>query len=224
MGNSPYARLKLTRNPFGELAVEERAELALVDLDGLGQWLEQPRSALQILGPSGHGKTTHLFALKKRLPHCPYVYFPDTGEQPLCPPQRPLLVDEAQRVQWWRRRQLLRGPGPLVIATHVDWTVRLQRAGFCVHTIDVGLPQSPEKLQQMLNRRILASAYLPSQEIACSKADPADADHHPLCLTRAQVVDLQQRCGSNIRLIEHYLYDIFQRLAEKGQLCLPVKL
>jgi hypothetical protein len=42
-----------------------------------------------------------------------------------------------------------------------------------------------------------------------------DAQPQPLCLTLDDVVALQQQFGSNIRRIEHYLYEVFQRLAEK---------
>ncbi len=81
--HSPFARFHLYRNPFGELTRQERAELAVVDLQPLVQWLNAPTrkgQVLQFVGPCGHGKSTHLLALGRELERtlgdCPYVYFP----------------------------------------------------------------------------------------------------------------------------------------------------
>lgn len=221
MRNSPYARLNLTRNPFGELSLSERMDLAVVDTEHCLNWLKEPKSAVQIIGPCGHGKTTHLLALRGRLADSHYVYFPETGEQPPLPRQRPLLVDEAQRLVWWRRRQLLSCPGPVVIATHVDWTARFESAGFRLHTIDVGLALSTERLQHILNRRVIASWLRPPPDLARTEFYSSTTAQHPLCLTRQHTVTLQLRWGSNIRSMEHYLYDVFQHLVEKGQTWLP---
>lgn len=214
---SPYARLGLWRNPFGELSRAERAELALIDVEACLAKLATPHSALQILGPCGHGKTTHLLAIERAAAGCGYVYFPEDGAQPPLPCGRPLLVDEAQRLGWRRRRQLLCGSGPLVLGTHVDMSSALGRAGFEVFTIDVSIPQTPAQLQRMLNRRIEVSRL----QSNCARAGEASA--HPLCLTLDDAVALQQQLGSNIRRIEHHLYEVFQRLAEKGELWRPAK-
>ncbi len=64
-------------------------------------------------------------------------------------------------MSWYRRKQLLALAGPLVIGTHVELTKELQRAGFSVMTIDVSQPLSPERLQLLLNRRILPVASRP---------------------------------------------------------------
>ena len=147
---SPYARLQLFRNPFGELTRVERADLAIVDVDESLEWLQDTRSAPQIIGPCGHGKTTHLLAIERRmLERCmimpwmaerAYVYCPEDGQQPTLPSARPLLVDEAQRLGWRRRGALLRGGGPLVVSTHVDLSRKLIRAGFRLRTLDLTVP------------------------------------------------------------------------------------
>lgn len=199
----------LLRNPFGELTRVERAELALIDVEACLERLAHDRSALQIIGPCGHGKTTHLLAIERAVAGCGYVYFPEDGAQPPLPCGRPLLVDEAQRLGWRRRRQLLRSSGPLVLGTHVDMSVALGRAGFEVFTIDVAIPKSPAELQRIFNRRIEAS------RLASGLGVTGDAQPHPLCLTLDDVVALQQQFGSNIRRIEHYLYEVFQRWVEK---------
>ena len=206
---SPFARLQLFRNPFGELTRQERADLAIVDLDDCLKWLQRDRAALQILGPCGHGKTTHLLALERGLVGSAYVYFPEDGQQPALPAARPLLVDEGQRLGWRRCREMLRGRGPLVIGTHVDLSAKLRRAGFLVRSLDLAKPLDARRLQSILNRRIAASAVdnpSPSAE--------AVESHY---LQRAEVVALQGQFGSNIRLIEHHLYEAFQRFAEKGE-------
>lgn len=217
MGNSPFARLRLYRNPFGELTRAERAELAMIQIDECIHWLENERAALQVIGPCGHGKTTHLLAIERALPASAYVYFPEDGTQPPLPATRPLLVDEAQRVGWRRKRQLLAGPGPLVIGTHVDLAPSLRRAGFLVQTLDLAKPQRPAQLQGILNARIAASS------VESNSAGDVAATTFPdaLYLQLEQVVALQERFGSNIRLIEHHLYEAFQRFAEKGEPWLP---
>lgn len=235
---SPYARFQLFRNPFGELTSGERAQLAVIDLDLCLAQLQHSRAVLQVLGPCGHGKTTHLLAIQQATgdgadDRDNYVYFPEDGAQPILPEARPLFVDEAQRLSRRRRRQLLSGEGPLILGTHVDLAAPLRRAKFIVHTLDLSKPLDATTLQELLNRRILASrissgslsrtwehaSERPSSKSSCMSSA---ATYHPLCLTLAQVVALQGRFGSNIRRIEHYLYDAFQCFAEKGGPWLPV--
>ena len=218
---SPFARYGLYRNPFGELTVEERAELAVVEVEPLIDWLSaSDRAVLQVAGPCGHGKSTHLRALQfawsartAARDRPSYLYFPEEGDQPALPRSRPLLIDEAQRMSWWRRRQMLSAAGPLVLGTHRDMARELIAAGFQVRTIDLSQPMSVERLQCALNRRIAASANQRSTQIE---------RFHPLRLSTTQVVALQHRFGSNIRLIEDYLYELFQNFALKGEPWLPV--
>ncbi|MCC6508456.1 MAG: hypothetical protein IT423_05070 [Pirellulaceae bacterium] len=293
MRESPFAKYHLFRNPFGELTARERAELAVIHWNDSLSWLTgdvltgrvapaneirsanqtnpasqtasvKRRLALQVIGPCGHGKSTHLLALQRALTQVlarstqapvqsiapprtqptslvTYIYFPDEGDQPPLPGTRPVLIDEAQRMSWLRRRQLLTGDGPLILGTHVDCSRWLTRGGFEVRTLDVSHMMPPQQLQEILNRRILASrittiqtgwAIQPPMPCAVAPESPIpdfvgpvsqpEVAYHPLCLTVNQVVALQQRFGSNIRLIEHYLYDAFQRFAEKGEPWLPV--
>ncbi len=224
---SPYARLHLFRNPFGELSVAERARLAVVDIETHLEWLDHASSAaLQVIGPCGHGKSTHLRAIQyawaaragaEALPA--FVYFPEEGDQPALPRSRPLFIDEAQRMNWWRRRQMLSGNGPLVIGTHCDLSRALQAAGFQLRTIDLDQPMPPERIKEILNRRIESSRVHPTEEL--------DDDHVASPgflsgLTLADVVALQDRFGSNIRQMEEHLYIRFQRFALKGEPWLPV--
>jgi hypothetical protein len=146
------------------------------------------------------------------------VYFPEDGAQPRLPPGRPLLIDEAQRLGWRRRWQMLHVRGPLVLGTHVDLSRCLERAGFNVMTLDVSIPKSPAQLQRILNARIEAS-----RSASDTISDDGGNSLHPLSLTRTEVVALQQQFGSNIRRIEHHLYEVFQRLAEKEEPWLPAR-
>lgn len=192
---SPYARLNLRRNPFGELTRDERAELAVVDVDFLLTELAQGRTALQFLGPCGRGKTTHLLALGRALPGVIYVYLPEDGPQPRIPPTRPLLLDEAQRLGRWQRRWVFGQTGPLVLGSHEDHSEELTRAGYRVVTEHVAHAVHAGRLRQLLNRRIEAS-----------RAGPG-----PLpWIDETRAAELHGRFGADIRQIERVLYDEFQ--------------
>ena len=124
----PFVHLNLRFNPFGELPLKYRAELAVIEMTPLLEHLERPRAVLQLIGEKGHGKTTHLLALKECFPGAGYVHFPEQ-ERPPVPEGNPLILDEAQRIPWWQRRQLFQRPVPLILGTHRDFTRQLQRLG-----------------------------------------------------------------------------------------------
>jgi hypothetical protein len=193
---SPYAQWNLRRNPFGELTREERGELAFVEVESWLDELSRGRTALQFLGPCGHGKTTHLFALQRALPGATYVYLAEDGPQPRIPSVRPLLLDEAQRLGRWQRRAIFNQVGPLILGSHEDHTAELVRAGYRVVTEHVARLANPGRLRQALNRRIEASRSGPG----------------PLpWIDEAQAAELHQRFGADIRQVERFLYDDFQQ-------------
>lgn len=198
---SPYAKFNLFRNPFGELTREERAELAVVEVQSWLELLSSPATAIQFMGPCGHGKTTHLLAIQRALPRSVYVYLPPDGPQPPIPAQRPLLIDEAQRLSFRQRRRVFSQGGAFVLGTHDDLTKHLQRHGLEVVTVDVAADHSPERLMHVLNRRIEASRLT-------ATAVPRIHPQHAL--------NLHRQWGANIRQIEQHLYDQFQDAAEKG--------
>ncbi len=194
---SPYSVYNLQRNPFGELTRKERAELAVVE--ELDEWvaaLADGRTAIQFVGDCGFGKTTHLLAIEKRLANAAYVYYPETGPRPVLPRERPVLVDEADRMGWRQHMRLLLGGGPIVIGTHVDYSWRLQRAGFHVMNVNVERYKQPSLLAKILNRRIEASRLF--EELPIPKIDEGVAEQ------------LLHRFDSNLRRIEHFLYERFQ--------------
>lgn len=194
---SPYSAYNLHRNPFGELTRAERAELAVVEeLDEWVSALSEERTAIQLVGECGFGKTTHLLALERRLCSAKYVYYPETGPRPALPCKRPVLVDEADRMGWRQHFRLLRGGGPIVIGTHVDYAWRLRIAGFHVLNVNVATPKKASVIAKILNRRVEASRLMEGLPVPI--IDEEFADH------------LLRRFSSNLRRIEHYLYERFQ--------------
>ncbi len=207
--HSPYAVLGLWRNPFGELTQTERSELAVLDVREMVRFLKASSwAAIQLIGGCGFGKTTHLLALCRELPGAALVYFPEDGPRPRLPGSRPLLVDEGQRMGWWRRRELLASPGPIVVATHTDLSRPIQRAGFRLMTVDVQRAKSPQELATILNRRIEASRLRVRAGAPCP-ALPAVVPQF--------AEQLLQRFGSNLRAIENYLYDDLQQCVSEKQ-------
>ncbi|MCA9133079.1 MAG: hypothetical protein KDA45_07980, partial [Planctomycetales bacterium] len=206
----------LWRNPFGELTPEERAKLAVVDVGPLVDFLSQARHAVQFLGGCGFGKTTHLLALQRQLPTASLVYFPEDGPRPALPRRFPLLIDEAQRMGWRRRRQMLKSSGPLAIATHQDLSPVLHRAGFRVWQVNVEQVKTPRCLAQILNARIQASSTaLGSTEQRCWPTPQID---------EAFAGKLSRRYASNLRAIEDYLYQDLQRCIQERRLWPPATL
>lgn len=191
----PWARCNLTRNPFGELTSEERAEVAIVDVDSIASKLKRRLSAVQFVGDCGRGKTTRMLVLAKRLAGSSYVYLPENGPTPAIAQGNPLLIDEAQRLPREIRRRIFSTGIALVLATHRDLSRPLRRHGYTVHTEPIGKGNTPELVEQLLNRRIEASRLGEGPVPTISIEDSEQ---------------LVRRFGSDIRQIEHYLYEQIQ--------------
>lgn len=192
---SPFRRYNLRRNPFGELTQQERAELAVVDPTDWLDFLQNDLAVLQFIGHCGRGKTTHLLAILRAMPHAEYVYLPEDGPQPVISQHRPLLIDESQRLSFLQLRRVFRVRGPLVLGTHRDHTRALQRAGREVVTVDVAAHHSPHRLAAILNRRLEAS-----------RVSEGEIPHVSL----QHAAKLCDKFGNDIRAMEHFLYDQFQ--------------
>ncbi|MHB0955189.1 MAG: hypothetical protein ACYC6N_26205 [Pirellulaceae bacterium] len=205
---SPFARLNLYRNPFGELTREERGEVAIVETERWVELLRRSTAVIQFIGSCGEGKTTHLLAIARALPEASYVYLPPEGPHPKISSQRPLLIDEAERLGIWQRRRVFSRTGGLAIGTHTDLTRLLRRYGREVVTVDVAVDRSPERLMQILNRRLEASRLTPE---AIPRID------------LSQAVQLRAAFGGDIRNIERHLYVHFQQLATHGESWLPAR-
>jgi hypothetical protein len=189
-----YAELNLRRNPFGELEPWERAELALVDAEPYLRRLRRPGYAVQFVGDKGRGKTTHLLAIRRRLPGVSYVRIAEDGRTEI-PAGSLLLVDEIQRLDRRRRRRLFRPERSLGLGTHEDFSRELRRAGLTVETVWVAAGLSASRVCAICNRRI------------------AWARRGPGCLpevTLEQAKLLLARFGDDLRAIEGHLYEWIQ--------------
>lgn len=195
-----FASLNLRHNPFGELDLEQRAESAVVDVAPLLRELRRPRTAVQLLGDKGFGKTTHLLAVRRELPSAVYLYFPERGPHPALPRPTaaagPLLLDETQRLCRRQWRRALRPGRSLAVATHLDHTELLGRWGYRVVSLEVAARTTTERLLTCFRRRI---------ELARRGPGPLPE------LGEARVSELRARFGADVRSMLLDLYDEFQR-------------
>ena len=158
--------------------------------------LSRPGFALQVTGACGRGKTTHLLALREHFPDVPYRHYPEGGPRPHVPSAPLLFLDETQRLSKRTRQRLFRRPASFVIGTHEDHRAELERAGLDHCAVELrGL--SPQRLSAILERRIEAARR-------SSGAVPS--------FDTQSVQLLIDRFGDDVRSIESYLYEIFQRL------------
>ena len=193
-----YAHLNLRCNPFGELDLAQRAELAVVDVDHVVRRLGQPGYAVQFMGERGQGKTTHLLAIRRQLPGTAYVHVAETGRTGI--PEGPvLLIDEIQRLGSGQRRHLFRPERSLALGTHEDFCRELGRAGFEVETVAVAEAVDAVRLREILARRI-----------EWARRGPGPVPEVSLETARA----LLERFGGDIRAVEWHLYDWIQTLGD----------
>lgn len=196
----PFAHLNLRRNPFGELTEDEWARLAVLELTSLERALDAPRAAVQLVGDSGRGKTTHLLALSHRAPGAQRVRV-EPGTRRLDASGDPLLVDEAQFLSRRGRRRLFAGPDRLVLGTHVDLASELRAAGRSPVTRRLDDGPDAATLAALVERRIEAARRGPG----------------PLPRVRGEALGrLRAEHGSNVRALIGRLYEVFQQMKEIG--------
>lgn len=196
----PWASVNLRRNPFGELSREERAELAVVEVDPIVEFISESHCAVQLIGDCGRGKTTRMLALHHRLPDSSYVYLPEDAPCPSIAMGQPLLIDEAQRLPRRVRREVWGTKLPMVLSTHWDLSRSLKRYGYRVMTIRIGIGNTAALVHQLLNRRIESSRL---------HAGPVP------CLSMTSAGQLVSRFGTDVRAIEHYLYEQLQNQVDQ---------
>jgi hypothetical protein len=197
----PWSRLNLFRNPFGELSIVERAELAVVDEDLLNQITLDRWTAIEFIADCGRGKSTRLHWLRSRLPNSSYVYLPEEGPVPAIPWGNPLMIDEAQRMNRRAKRSVFATGIPLILGTHQSLSRSLRRCGYEVRSIRIGRTNTASFIQKVLNRRIEASRC---------------GDGPIPVVSSAEANRLFARFGSNVRSVEGYLYEQFQqRIADQ---------
>ncbi len=192
----PWAWCNLRRNPFGELLREERVQVAVVDVGAIASHVQQPHTAVQLIGDCGRGKTTRMLVLAEAIDDSAYVYLPEDEPCPAIPAGAPLLIDEAQRLPRAVRRQVFASGLPLVLATHRCLRRSLERAGYQVQTHYIGQTNDAALVCELLNKRIEASRL--------------NSDGELPQLTPEEASVLVNRFGSDIRAIESYLYEVVQ--------------
>ena len=193
-----YSHLNLKINPFGELNREQRARVAVVDIEGLRDALMEPGTAIQFEGNHGHGKSTHLLALHALLPQYPYTQI-HTDDKPRFTREDVQFVDSIEHLSRWKRRRLYRRSGSISFTSHSDLSVELEEAGYNVISRHIA-QRCPARLTELLNRRIRFARR--------DKNVPV-----PL-IREATATQLISRFGTDIRAMENHLYEVFQDLKE----------
>lgn len=196
----PYEHLNLRHNPFGEMDPDRRADLAVVDIDEIVSQLRSPRFAVQFLGDCGRGKTTHLLAIRASFAGAPYKHIAEgqrVGELPEAQAGVPIFLDELQRLPRSLRRKLPAGKNPLAVGTHKDFRRALVRAGYEVRTVRPAGLLDAARIKRIFERRIEHARRSPG-------AVPA--------IRGKTIADLLRRYGSNVRGMEHEMYERFQKL------------
>ena len=199
MNRLPFAHLNLRRNPFGELTAEERTNLALVDISEALTHLDDLRSAVQIIGEKGYGKTTHLLALARQFSEHAYVHIPEGQRVRIPADGEPLLIDEAQRLTLPQRWQVFRSDRRLILGTHRDFTNAMRTEGRSILTLSADRFTDAPHVCTIFNARIEAVRR---------------ADGPTPSVTPKTAALLFAKFGSDLRSIEHALYHIFQQLKD----------
>jgi hypothetical protein len=193
----PFSHLNLRRNPFGELTAHERTALAIVEVRTALRHLTLSRSAVQIVGEKGFGKTTHLLALATHFANSAYVHIPE-GERATIPAiGEPLLIDEAQRLTLLQRWQIFRSERRLILGTHTDFESALCSAGRSALTIAANQFTNESRVHTLLNARVQSARR---------------ADGPLPSITMHTASGLFAEFGSDIRSIEQSMYHTFQQL------------
>lgn len=192
----PFAHLNLRFNPFGELPLEYRADLAIVDIMPFVQKLKNPNYAVQFIGRKGRGKTTHLLSIQSHFANSAYVHIKE-DERPVIPHGDPLIIDEAQRLTPKEQHLSFSQNVALAIGTHRDLTFELERYRYQVETIEVSQLTSPQRIHDCTNRRI---------EFARRAFGPIPS------ITFQTAQALFDELGADIRAIEARLYEIIQNM------------
>jgi hypothetical protein len=200
----PYEHLNLRCNPFGEMDHQQRAGLAVVDIDETVARLNAGRFAVQLLGGRGRGKTTHLLAIRAHFAAARYMHIAEgqvIASLPEAPADEPIFLDELQRLAAPLRKKLFAGDNPLVLGTHRNFARALKRAGYQTQTVRPARLISPERIRNIFERRI---EHARRRNGAVPRVKPDT------------IAELLRRYGSNIRKMEHEMYERFQELRRVG--------
>jgi len=215
-----FPHIGYSRNPFGALTDEEWAAIAVLP-PVIERFLEDGFDHLQILGPMGIGKSTTLLALQAwftEIPHrrgetgarpqyahppnsIVYEYLPE-GQRHFVTDTNNLdlfLLDEAQRLNWWQRRKLMKAAShlQLIISSHEDLTPLFAKKGLNLTGVDLSGEMDEGWITAVIHKRLSYFA-IPNQPHAI--------------LTPAAITDLVETFGQNLRQMEYFLYEVWQQL------------
>ena len=190
-----FEHLNLTQNPFGRLNHIDQHELAVVELGSLAEQLKQPRVAIQFVADHGRGKTTHLKALHQQFATAPYLQIVP-GMKAEYQKARIHFIDSIENLSSRERKALYKKCDSLAYTTHKNMKFELWRNGFTVISVKVST-LDPQTIQSIFERRINA----------CRRNTGAVPR-----VSHADIKWLLQQFKDDIRTMESYLYDIFQRL------------
>jgi len=204
----PFARLHLRVNPFGEVPEAERGGLVVpvVELRPLAEWLKAPGRAVEFLGECGHGKSSHLHALRDlmRAPGGMPVltrFGPDERAKARAVPRAPVsFVDESQLLSGRERRRLFQRSGSFALGTHESHAEELRSRGFDCRTVIVDTNDF-ENVKRIVAGRI---------------AWARDGEGSPPQVSEATLRRLHTKCGADLRLLGDELYDLYQRWVSEG--------
>ncbi|MBI5303729.1 MAG: hypothetical protein HY868_16455 [Chloroflexi bacterium] len=199
----PFHALGLQCNPFRALTDDEWADIAVLP-DAFIATIERDNAHVQILGARGFGKTTMLLALAARFKRAgkrvAYEYRAE-GQSRFTTDADSLdvfLLDEAQRLGSRERNRLLGAASHtrLVLGTHTDFTREFARHGLPLTALRLE-PATAAHLAAILQTRL---DYF------------ARGESRAITFTPDAIQFLSQRFGGDLRALDHFLYDVFQRL------------
>lgn len=189
-------------NPFRGLEDSEWLSVVVIDIKPLLSLLERSGLVLQFIGGQGRGKSTHMRALHQYHPQAPFVYLHDRQEDPKPLPKIPhdtlCFIDESQRMNRWLRWRHFRSHRTLILGTHEDHRLELEKKGFDVHTVDVH-QKEPDRIKLILKRRV---EFARREHCAFPQ------------MTDSYIRHLIERYGDDLRTMENILYEDYMDIAQ----------
>ena len=236
-----YARWGLFRNPFTPIPDHDIATAevtAVVDIEAIVSFLIQPRTAVQILGHAGSGKSTHLNAVASRL-SVPTTYVPPWTGAPepirrwfgsphirdlVIPGGSVVAIDEAQRLPRRIRYAVMRTAPRLIFATHRNLRRSLAAFDFSIRTIRAtdrfGGIDAVEQIGELLHRRI-AAAIDPGDGPGVAAENRRRAAIFQSRFDSAKCRQLHRRYRTRIRSLMDDLYEATERELDSDQAVQP---
>lgn len=170
-----------------------------MDVEAEAAHLRAARCAVQFVADHGRGKSTRLIALHARhFPSSSYIQLRTRTRTLEMPSPWPAFVDSLEHLTPRGRRRLYRSCESLACATHTCLRGELERAGYAVRTVLVGVTGVDELAR-----------------IAAARVELARLNDHAPLPARARLEELHRLHGDDVRAIEHDLYLDYQRLRDE---------